>query len=321
MNKNHVKMFAMLLFAMALSGCASQNAMSLVPESLKLELAQDKAAKRGPVSVDAMMASARSLNALEETESKAASLAKGSIQQQTTTKIAENIEEKQSSVSTAYAEPQKINRVKTEFDASLLANERDDSEQIKAMLAHYNVQQQDMQSDSETDATSVAELFQLALQKQNQMKNTAASVDLEPSVDDLKAAAATKEWNAIIATKNGLPRTRKALVSEETYSDTRIVLPSEIVEVAFDTSHASLIQNDDLKLKLLRHGGRFPNAIVIGKISEAEGFQIMSDALALGRIIMLATGGEPVITYDPTLSSGAAMVEYSGLGRNIGLRS
>lgn len=321
MNKYHVKMFAHLLFAMGLSGCASQNAMSLVPDSLKLELAQDKAAKRGPVSVDAMIASARSLNAPKETESKAAVLAKDSIQRQTTTKIAEKIREKQSSVSIEYAEPQKVNRPKIKFDASQLANESDDSEQIQAMLASYDLQQHDMQADSETDAPSVEDLFQLALQKQNRIKNDAARVDLEPSVDDLKAAAATKEWDALIAAKNSAPHTSAALEGDQTNSDTLIAHTSEIVEVAFDTSHASLVQNDDLKLKLLRHGGRFPNAIVIGKISQAKGFQIMSDALALGRIIVLASGGEPVITYDPALSSGAAMVKYSGLGHNFGLRS
>ena len=48
-----------LLFAILTSSCASQNAMSLVPDSIRLDIVRDKAAKAGPVSVEEMLGKAR----------------------------------------------------------------------------------------------------------------------------------------------------------------------------------------------------------------------------------------------------------------------
>ena len=48
-----------LLFAILTSSCASQNAMSLVPDSVRLDIVRDKAAKASPVSVDEMLNKAR----------------------------------------------------------------------------------------------------------------------------------------------------------------------------------------------------------------------------------------------------------------------
>ncbi len=261
-----------LLIAMSASGCASQNAMNLLPDSVKLDVAQDKAAKQGPLSVDAMMAKARKL----------------------------------------HPDIDKKTQVAAKVDETETASLPDQSQHVDEPIQTAYAQEKTTASKNQTYSPS--ELFQQAklLNEQTQ------SIDEAPSVDDIKAAAAAHEWRRLIDEQDVEKQAHNSPAAMELNAIPPLVMPInqvEIVPVSFNESQGSLANDDDLKLKLLRFGKRVPLQITIGKIKDAQGFQIMQSALALGKMISQASGGAPTITYDPTLSAGAAEVRYPKTGR------
>ena len=261
-----------LLIAMSASGCASQNAMSLLPESVKLDVAQDKAAKQGPLSVDEMMAKARTLHPEAGKQMQVAA---------------------------------KIDETKT---AALPDQSQHVDEPIQAAYA------EDKTTAPKNQTESPSELFQQAMS----LKEQTQSIDEAPSVDDIKAAAAAHEWRRLMDEQDVEKQAQNSPTTPELNAVLPLVMPInhvEIIPVSFNETQGSLSKDDDLKLKLLRFGKRVPLQITIGKIKDAQGFQVMQSALALGKIIADASGGAPVITYDPALSVGVAQVHYASIGR------
>jgi hypothetical protein len=273
-----VSLISSLLIAMLASGCASQDAMSLLPDNVKLDVARDKATKEGPVSVDAMMAKARTLH--PETDKQTQVAAKVDVTE--TAALPDQSKALEQPIQTAYAEEQ------------------------DAKLQH--------QADSSTNDDSPAKLFQQAMLLSEQ----AHASDQTPSLDDIKAAAAASEWRKLMdqqAAQQVADDIAKVTVAS---LETPLVMPLsqiEIIPVNFNEAHDALANEDDLKLKLLRFGKRLPLQITIGKVTNAQGFEVMKSAIALGNIIAQASGGAPEITYDPSLSEGAAEVRYPAIGR------
>lgn len=261
-----------LLIAILASGCASQNAMSLLPDSVKLDVARDKAAKQGPLSVDEMMTKASKLHPNADKEIQVAAKIDGIK----TAALPEQLQKADEPIQTAYAE-----------------------EKIEA-------------SQDQTDSPSA--LFQQAMALNQQSRST----DQATSVDDIKAAAATAEWRRLMDWQNAEKQNEGSPLAMAPDAAPPLVMPLsdvEIIPVNFNETRDGLAKDDVLKLKLLRFGKRVPLEIAIGKITNARGFAVMQSALALGRIIANASGGAPVITYDPTLSAGAAEVRYASTGR------
>ena len=267
-----------LLIAMLTVGCASQNAMSLLPDSVKLDVARDKAAKEGPLSVDEMMAKAKKLHPAAETDKQVAT----SIDSTKTASLPNPAAQLDEPIQTAYAE-ESSPRLQKEG----VGNE---------------------------NAGSPAELFQQAMLLNQQ----AQTFDQTPSVDDIKAAAAAHEWRRLLDEQEAERQAEDRSVAMPISTEIPLVMPIyqvEIIPVNFNAAHDGLAKDDDLKIKLLRFGKRVPQQITIGKIKDAQGFQVMQSALALGKIIAAASGGAPAITYDPALPTGAAEVRYASTGR------
>ncbi len=265
-------LLATLLIAMLTSGCASQNAMSLLPESVKLDVARDKAVKQGPLSVDEMMTKARKLhpNAVAETQ------IADKVDDTKTATLPERLQQVGEPAQSAYAE-----------------------EKIAA---------------SQDQANSPSALFQQAIVLSEQTRTG----DQSPSFDEIKAAAAADEWRKLMD-EQGVEKSA-ADSSEPIVANVEppLVMPLtevEIIPVNFNKTRDSLTKDDDLKIRLLRFGKRIPQQITIGKITNAQGFQVMQSALALGKIVTQASGGSPEITYDPALAAGVAQVRYASTRR------
>ncbi|MCB1417669.1 MAG: hypothetical protein KDJ74_01160 [Notoacmeibacter sp.] len=84
--------------------------------------------------------------------------------------------------------------------------------------------------------------------------------------------------------------------------------PADLVEFVLD---GQLVPQDvtmDLRLKAI--GGRKAHRIVIGRV-DGNGFEVLARAQEIARIVQQATGGEPGMSYDPAMSAGAVRVEYA----------
>jgi hypothetical protein len=267
-----------LLIAMLASGCASQDAMSLLPDNVKLDVARDKATKEGPVSVDEMMAKARTLH--PETGKKTKVTNK--LDETKTAALQPSAQHEDAPVQAAYAEEAKL-------------------EQLEPVNNRVN-------------NNSPADLFQQALLLNQQ---TQIADQTQSATDSYTATA--DQWRALIAQQEGEnsvgSMTNSAILASV---ETPLVMPLaqvEIIPVNFNEAHNALANQDDLKLRLLRFGKRLPMQITIGKVTNAQGFEVMKSAIALGNIVAQASGGAPEITYDPSLSEGAAEVRYPTIGR------
>ena len=84
----------------------------------------------------------------------------------------------------------------------------------------------------------------------------------------------------------------------------------ETIAITFDASLSTLAKDDDLRVRLMRHGKRHPETIIIGKVEGVQGFAAMQKALALGKVIADASGGNPGMSYDPALSPRTAELYY-----------
>lgn len=265
-----------LLIAMLASGCASQNAMSLLPDSAKRDVAQDKAAKQGPLSVDEMMANVRTLHS----EIGKQTQVKAKLDETKTAALPASAQNSDAPIQTAYAEEDNTD------------------------LLH--------QTSKRVKNDSPAELFQQAL-----LLNQGAQAPDQTSSSDVIAATAN-QWRTLIDQQEVEKPAEASTEPIVAKVEPPLVMPFthvEIIPVNFNETHDGLVKDDDLKLKLLRFGKRVPQQITIGKVNDARGFQVMQLALALGKIIAEASGGAPTITYDPTISAGAAEVRYPAIGR------
>ena len=265
-----------LLIAMLASGCASQNAMSLLPDSAKRDVAQDKAAKQGPLSVDEMMANVITLHS----EIGKQTQVRAKLDETKTAALPASAQNSDAPIQTAYAE---------EDNTDLLR-----------------------QTNKRVKNDSPAELFQQAL-----LLNQGAQAPDQTSSSDVIAATAN-QWRTLIDQQEVEKPAQASTEPIVAKVEPPLVMPLthvEIIPVNFNETHDGLVKDDDLKLKLLRFGKRVPQQITIGKVNDARGFQVMQLALALGKIIAEASGGAPTITYDPTLSAGAAEVRYPAIGR------
>lgn len=266
-----------MLFAIPCAGCMSQNAMSLVPDSVRLEIAQQKAAKAPPVSVDQMLQNAGGKTVAPGKaggKPDAAPLPLGEGPKPQTAQKA--------SPKTAANAP-------------------------RALTLHAG--------------RSAAELFAEA----RALHRQAEAADLN-FIDDIpndseKSAGGADAWRAMLAQAQEHPDPARADASGHSAADkdsgiTTSSLPdrpasaNESIQVKFNDRLTGLSKDDDLRVRLLRHGKRIPQTIIIGKVESAKGFEAMEKALALGRIIAEASGGNPAISYDPALSPRAAELVY-----------
>ncbi len=269
-----------LLIAMLTTGCTSQNAMSLLPDSVKLDVARDKATKQGPLSVGKMMAMARTLHpdSGKETE-----------------------------------QVEKVDDVKA---AAVTMHPSKTVDPIQTAYADEGTPKTTYEIENDTSnnilPVSPSELFQQAVRLNQNAQNS----EHDPSAADIKTAAVAQKWRKLIDEQVADQWHEEPSVAASVNADIPLVLPIvpvEIIAVSFNETSDSLKKNDDLKLKLLRFGKRMPLQIAIGKITNAEGFEVMQSALALGNIIIGASGGMPAITYNPSIAPGAAQVTYASV--------
>lgn len=303
MPKTAMKSTLVLLFAMLASGCASQNAMSLIPEAVKLDMVREKSAKKGPVSVDTMLAKAR------KTKGEEANVA-----------AKPNVSSQIDTVQTGPTMPLETAVVADRPISKAEAGNRpvaSGAAEIPADAEYFAAD-----TSSSTTAQSPAELFSQAQAIHAQDGQSAASDEANQSdmvAGGLAPTAPQDDWRRILAEAEG---SEAQIAGDLPTGDpmTTAALPTptepsgEIIPVFFDEAGLALAKDDDLKLRLMRYGKRVPVQIVVGKIEGVEGFDAMQRALALGKLIGDASGGEPGISYDPSMSAGAAELHYPALG-------
>lgn len=105
-----------------------------------------------------------------------------------------------------------------------------------------------------------------------------------------------------------------AIDPKATASVARAEDPDYRVELAFSGEGATLDRESDIRLRLLRRGGRVPAQIVIGRIVDAGAALEVADAR--GRQVAAIAGGDPLISYDPLATPGGAVVRYFPIGTN-----
>jgi hypothetical protein len=288
------------LFAIPCAGCMSQNAMSLVPDSVRLEIAQQKAAKAPPVSVGQMLQKARANAAPKSAEQSKALDAEAKVDLKPTGEI---------SASNA---------------APLPAS--GSPKPLPAQKAALQTKSNDRREQMPPERRNAVELFEEArsLQRRSQPDELDFGGDA-PSATGYgqKSQGGADAWRKMLAQVHEGPEDNVQLTSpngnnatDKDVSITTSSLPdrpesaSETIPVKFDIGLTGLAKDDDLKIRLLRHGNRLPETIVIGRIDGAKGFQAMQRALDLGKIIARASGGNPGISYDPALLARTAELHY-----------
>jgi hypothetical protein len=295
-----IKTAPAMFFAILCGGCMSQNAMSLVPDSVRLEIAQQKAAKAAPVSVGQMLQKARVSAAAERTQQSPAAAAAGKADDKPVDEI---------SAPNAALPP-------------VSDGPRPRPAQKAALKTAANEERGEMLPESR----NAVELFAdaRALHRRVQPADLDFTDDLSDAESDgKKSGGGSDTWRAMLAqAQEGPEDTMRAASSDENNaadkdrSITTSSLPdspasgSESIPVKFIGGLTGLAKDDELKIRLLRHGKRYPGTIVIGKVEGVKGFQAMEKALALGRIIAEASGGMPDISYDPALSARTAVLHY-----------
>ena len=290
-----------LLFAILTTGCASQNAMSLIPSAVKLDIAREKAVKDGPLSVDDMLAKSRSTKA---------GSALPPEKPQALTQIDNGVTgSEHAAIAADLRSPEPIDQ---------------SSKQANNVLAVEYAELAGNSADRDVPRAnrSPAELFdeaQALLADRHIAKGQYGNTQI--SGVDTRDAADNEEWRSMLADGDVTSETSgdesAAAISDSTM--TTAALPQkaessdEIIGVAFDAAGASLVKDDDLKLRLLRYGKRAPSQIVIGKVEGLAGFEAMQKALSMAKLVSDACGGNPGVSYDPALPPGAAELYYPSL--------
>ena len=284
------------LFAIPCAGCVSQNAMNLVPDSVRLEIAQQNAAKAAPVSVDQMLSTARAGAAPKNPRQNPALAADGDAHDKPSGKI---IAPQATPLSvTDGLKPQPAQKVALKGPAGQRYGEKP------------------------LERQSAIQLFTEA----RLLHQRAQPVELDFGDDDPEDSGVGRNstvdpgtWRKLLAQAQDSPghdETLSALTESDAAGNETGMIPaslpdqpadkSQSIPVTFDEGLTALSKDDDLKIRLLRHGKRFPERVVIGKVEGAKGFQAMEKALAFGRVVAAASGGAPDISYDPALSARSA---------------
>ncbi len=83
----------------------------------------------------------------------------------------------------------------------------------------------------------------------------------------------------------------------------------DFAEFAVSPQGDLLSQAVRTEIRLKHIGGRVARRIVVGHI-EGESFAVLKRAQDIGRAVAGATGGDPGMSYDPTVAAGTVRVEY-----------
>ena len=89
----------------------------------------------------------------------------------------------------------------------------------------------------------------------------------------------------------------------------RVVALLMKTEPDVDKVLAGLPDDAVMQIRLKTLGGRKVRRIVVGRI-EGKGFEVLARAQEIARAVAEVTGGEPGMSYDPAMSTGAVRLEY-----------
>jgi hypothetical protein len=294
-----------LLFAILTSSCASQNAMSLVPDSVRLDMVREKAAKASPVSVDEMLDKARAHTQSSAEKSTATATALD------TDPIGAELALAQPRSEEGYPGPAPKDASKPKDPLNLPEAQKSETTRQEATRAAIT----DTQNNQ--DEQNAREMFRVAQEMHGTNRSAVPEGDSKPEA----------QWRQILEqaqlnSENEIdPETETAaFYADADRQMTTAALPpktspkGETVAITFDDTLLTLSKDDDLRVRLLRHGNRHPETIIIGKVENIQGFAAMQKALELGKIIADASGGTPGISYDPALPPRTAELHYAKPG-------
>ncbi len=271
------------LFAILVSGCASQNAMTMLPEDVRLSVLAENARSADPAG-DGM-----SDNLPTDDGRSAASL---------------SAEEKAFRLRQAAPD-----RFSAAADAPEAPVEETDPAVLFKLAMEQRTNAQPMIQSDETAETSPEPDATEIWNQMMAMRNEGAA-PAEPGVQLADAIDAAPTGPVA-----GIDETIKTAAIDEPAS----VDPASIVTLMLDARTFTLSKDDEVRLALKRSGGRVASRIIVGRL-EGAGAEVLTAARDLGDTVAELTGAEPGISYDPTLDVATVRIEYAPLA-NTGSRS
>ncbi len=293
-----LKTTAILLFAIASSGCVSQNAMTTLPDDVRMTVLADqvRAAQGEEVenaaSADSASAGKPEPNALSQEE----------LLFRSRQKHADRF-----APAPASANPEKQGAVKhagsdTVDPRQLFARamELRSSAPIKSPEQSSKTENNSSIAVVENSAPAANEVWQQVLAMRKENSNSTAT-----GKDDLSKPVVRVNDDPIITA---------AVSRQEEVID--VPAPDDLFEFALraeDKNHVAgdklLDEETHMQLALRRKGGRIPRQITIGKI-KGEGYEVLKAARERADQVINITGGEPAFGYDPSLTGGKVRIEY-----------
>lgn len=271
MNRKSLFTTLALLSATALGGCASQNAMDNLPQDVRLAVTADAVRQQQP---DAAPVA-------EESTAPRQTAALSEVEQEYRRRQAEAVPPELSTETAAGKD-----------DAQALFNRAREMQALRDIPAEPQAQEaagEEPQADiAEAQATWQAAL---AMHRSNAPSmeaglDTAITGPATPVTDDASAPD-----NSIVTAAVATPMATADL-HEFVMADGK-----------------SVPEQDAMALRLKALGGRTARRIVVGRLA-GSGFEVLASAQAVARAVSQVTGGNPGMSYDPSISEGAVRVEY-----------
>ena len=306
MRAKPVKPAILLLFAMIGSGCASQNAMTSLPEDVRLSLLADQAriAMNGETGSNPDAEAASPATPAGQQQSQAPKLSQEELlfrarqRQSVETETASGAQTTQSpSPDTAQPDPRKL------FAEAMKLRQSTGTGTPQAIPAGEppSGQKMDQAMDQTADAPasppSAADVWKRALALNGTKEPAADPQATAPAGDPVEVAAVTPSADKVTHV-TAVPPVEDLFVFAISPELARQSEGREIVD------HETYVQ-----LALRRKGSRLPRHITIGRI-EGKGYEVLKAANEQASNITRIIGGEPTVGYDPELAAGMVRIEY-----------
>ena len=295
MPRKPLKAAVLLLFAILGSGCASQNAITTLPEDVRMTLLAEQArtamaengegrSENGNGTVDGELgadelSSEERLFRQRQRHPERFGLSKDTALHETADTEGVSADPK-----TVFAKAMKLRR----------------SAMNEENMTATNVGSKDTQMETIEAELPVNEVWQRALARREK------SVESEPPAGYLQSASMPAITDELITT---------AAVER---IDEDIPVPGEGDIYVFPISPNQAISSTGkelfreeafIQLALRRKGGRLPRHITIGRL-QGESHEILKNAHDISKAITTITGGSPSFGYDPSVEKGTVRIEY-----------
>ena len=275
MNRKSLFTTLALLSATALGGCASQNAMDNLPNDVRLAVTADAVRQQQPDATPAAKddAAPRQTAALSE------------IEQEYRRRQANALPPEAGS----QMPPEKE-------DAQTLFNRAREMQALRELPAEPQ-QQEATSVEAQMDTAEAQATWQAAL-----AMHRSKAVSPQAGLD----TAITGQAGPAQPVAEAEPAPDSSIVTAAVATPMPL---SDLHEFVMAGDGKSIADEDAMALRLKALGGRVARRIVVGRIA-GSGFEVLASAQDVARSVSKVTGGNPGMSYEPSMSEGAVRVEY-----------